>query len=56
LGPLQYIVPIGTAVIAFFVLDETIGLASMMGMILVFAGIYLSTISVAERVPTHRKS
>jgi len=56
LGPLQYIVPVGTAIIAFFFLDETIGLASMTGMIMVFAGIYLSTISVADKIPTHRKS
>ncbi len=56
LGPLQYIVPVGTAIIAFFFLGETIGLASMIGMILIFAGIYLSTISVAGKAPTHRRA
>jgi drug/metabolite transporter (DMT)-like permease len=50
LGPLQYLVPIGTAVIAFFYLDESIQLASIVGMILVFLGIYLSTIS-PKKVP-----
>ena len=48
LGPLQYLVPIGTAVIALFVLDESIRLASVVGMTLVFLGIYLSTISAAD--------
>ena len=49
LGPLQYIVPIGTAVIAFFVLDEGIGLVSVIGMGLVFLGVYLSTMSTIMR-------
>lgn len=43
LGPLQYLVPIGTAVIAVFFLDESILLASVVGMALIFLGIYLST-------------
>ncbi len=43
LGPLQYIVPVGTALIAFFFLGESIRLASVIGMALVFLGIYLST-------------
>jgi len=52
LGPLQYLVPIGTAVIAFFVLDEGLRLASVVGMALVFLGIYLSTISAADTMTT----
>jgi len=44
LGPLQYLVPIGTAIISIFILDEPIKLASIIGMLLVFLGIYLSTI------------
>ena len=44
LGPLQYLVPIGTAVVAFFVLGESIRPVSVVGMLLVFLGIYLSTI------------
>lgn len=48
LGPLQYLVPIGTAIIAFFVLRESIKPASAVGMILVFLGIYLSTISASD--------
>jgi drug/metabolite transporter (DMT)-like permease len=55
LGPLQYVVPIGTAVIAFFVLDESIRLASMIGMVLVFLGIYLSTLSAADAMVTPAK-
>jgi len=43
LGPLQYLVPIGTALISFFLLDESIKWVAIAGMILVFAGIYLST-------------
>ncbi len=50
LGPLQYFVPIGTAIIAFFFLDETLNLASAMGMVLVFLGIYLATMSAADTV------
>ena len=34
LGPLQYLVPIGTAIIAAFLLDESIQLASVIGMLL----------------------
>lgn len=45
LGPLQYLVPIGTAIIAVFFLDESIRLVSIMGMLLIFLGIYLSTMS-----------
>lgn len=45
LGPLQYLVPIGTAIISIFFLDESIMLASIIGMALIFFGIYLSTIS-----------
>ena len=45
LGPLQYLVPIGTATIAIFFLDESIQLASIFGMLLIFLGIYLSTIA-----------
>lgn len=45
LGPLQYLVPIGTAIIAFFWLGESIKLASVVGMVLVFIGIYLATMS-----------
>jgi len=45
LGPLQYLVPIGTAIISLFLLDEGIKLATIAGMILVFLGIYLSTMS-----------
>ncbi|MFC1712958.1 DMT family transporter [Candidatus Poribacteria bacterium] len=45
LGPLQYLVPIGTAIIAIFFLDESIQLASIFGMLLIFLGIYLSTIA-----------
>jgi len=45
LGPLQYLVPIGTAFIAFFLLDESIKWVAVAGMILVFLGIYLSTTS-----------
>jgi drug/metabolite transporter (DMT)-like permease len=55
LGPLQYLVPIGTAAIAFFVLDESLRLASMIGMVLVFLGIYLSTISAADTMITPAK-
>jgi drug/metabolite transporter (DMT)-like permease len=47
LGPLQYLVPVGTAVIAVFFLDESINRASLLGMALVFLGIYLSTMSIA---------
>jgi drug/metabolite transporter (DMT)-like permease len=46
LGPLQYLVPIGTAIIAVFFLGEKIRLASVIGMALVFIGIYLSTASM----------
>lgn len=46
LGPLQYLVPIGTAIISIlFLNDESIRLASIIGMALIFFGIYLSTIS-----------
>jgi len=45
LGPLQYLVPIGTAIIAVFFLDESIRLVSIVGMLLIFLGIYLSTMS-----------
>ncbi len=45
LGPLQYLVPIGTAIISIFFLDESIMLASIIGMALIFLGIYFSTIS-----------
>jgi len=48
LGPLQYVVPVGTALIAFFILDERMKLASIAGMALVFLGIYLSTMSTAN--------
>jgi len=44
LGPLQYLVPVGTAIISVFTLDEPIKLASIVGMLLVFLGIYLSTV------------
>jgi len=44
LGPLQYLVPVGTAIISIFTLDEEIKLASIIGMLLIFFGIYLSTI------------
>ena len=44
LGPLQYLVPVGTAIISVFTLDEKIKLASIVGMLLVFVGIYFSTI------------
>ena len=44
LGPLQYLVPVGTAIISIFILDEKIKLASIIGMLLIFFGIYLSTI------------
>jgi len=44
LGPLQYLVPIGTAIISLFFLDEGIKLASIVGMVLIFLGIYISTI------------
>ena len=43
LGPLQYVVPIGTAIIAFFFLGESLRLASIVGMALIFLGIYFST-------------
>lgn len=49
LGPLQYLVPIGTAIISFFLLDEGIKWAAIIGMILVFLGIYLSTASAQEQ-------
>ena len=49
LGPLQYLVPIGTAIIAVFFLDEGIRLASIIGMALVFIGIYLSTASARSQ-------
>lgn len=48
LGPLQYLVPIGTAGIAFFFLDEAIRLVSIVGMTLVFLGIYLSTMLATD--------
>jgi drug/metabolite transporter (DMT)-like permease len=48
LGPLQYLVPIGTAAVAFFFLDERITRVSILGMVLVFLGIYLSTMSAAR--------
>ena len=44
LGPLQYLVPVGTAIISTFILDEPIKPASIVGMLLVFLGIYLSTV------------
>lgn len=44
LGPLQYLVPVGTAIISAFTLNEQIKLASIIGMLLIFFGIYLSTI------------
>ncbi len=44
LGPLQYIVPVGTAIISVFTLNEEIKMASILGMILVFLGIYLSSL------------
>lgn len=44
LGPLQYLVPVGTAIISTFTLNEKIKLASIIGMLLIFFGIYLSTI------------
>jgi len=43
LGPLQYLVPVGTAIMAIFTLGESIRMASIIGMALVFLGIYLST-------------
>lgn len=43
LAPLQYLVPVGTAIISIFTLEESIKLASIVGMLLVFFGIYLST-------------
>jgi drug/metabolite transporter (DMT)-like permease len=49
LGPLQYIVPIGTAIISLFFLDESIKLASIIGMALIFMGIYLSALSAENR-------
>ena len=55
LGPLQYLVPIGTAIIAFFVLGESMGPVSVVGMALVFLGIYVSTMSVANSVTTPGK-
>ena len=45
LGPLQYIVPVGTAIISLFTLDEQIKITSIAGMLLVFVGIYLSSMS-----------
>ena len=48
LSPLQYLVPVGTIVIAFFFLGESIKLASLLGMALVFLGIYVSTMSAAN--------
>lgn len=45
LGPLQYLVPIGTAIISTFTLREKITFASLIGMLLVFTGIYFSSIS-----------
>ena len=47
LGPLQYVVPLGTAIIAFFFLGESIKPMSVIGMVLIFLGIYISTISAA---------
>jgi drug/metabolite transporter (DMT)-like permease len=44
LGPLQYLVPVGTAIISIFTLNEPIKPASIVGMLLVFLGIYLSTV------------
>lgn len=45
LGPLQYLVPIGTAIISAFTIKEKITFASLVGMLLVFTGIYFSSIS-----------
>jgi drug/metabolite transporter (DMT)-like permease len=45
LAPLQYLVPVGTAIISIFALGESLKLASVIGMLLVFLGIYLSTMS-----------
>ncbi len=44
LGPLQYLVPVGTAIISTFTLNEKIKIVSIVGMMLIFLGIYLSTI------------
>ncbi|MGQ9608037.1 MAG: DMT family transporter [bacterium] len=44
LGPLQYIVPVGTAIISAFTLNEEIKVASVLGMVMVFLGIYLSSL------------
>ncbi len=52
LGPLQYIVPVGTAIISIFTLNEEIKLASVLGMIMVFLGIYLS--SLREEKNSHK--
>jgi drug/metabolite transporter (DMT)-like permease len=49
LGPLQYLVPIGTAIISFFLLDEGMKWATIVGMLLVFLGIYLSTASAQDQ-------
>jgi drug/metabolite transporter (DMT)-like permease len=43
LGPLQFLVPVGTAIISIFTLGESIKPASIIGMLLVFVGIYFST-------------
>ena len=50
LGPLQYLVPVGTAIISIFTLDEPIKLASIVGMLLVFSGIYLSTLKREKKM------
>ncbi|MBD3184310.1 EamA family transporter [Candidatus Poribacteria bacterium] len=45
LGPMQYLVPMGTALIAFLFLNEKLKFVSIAGMFLIFLGIYLTTIS-----------
>jgi drug/metabolite transporter (DMT)-like permease len=49
LGPLQYLVPIGTAIMSFLLLDEGMKWATIVGMVLVFLGIYLSTASAQDQ-------
>jgi drug/metabolite transporter (DMT)-like permease len=43
LGPLQFIMPVCTAIISIFTLGESVKPVSIIGMLLVFVGIYFST-------------